>query len=222
MSQISTQDLSALPDVDRLLALLQALAALDAIMSPDEWDARYYSFNSKWSRGEQMGSMRNGSGDEFFALFNRAGCFIKGFAHDYPMTPYRSQPPQLWPGVLDGVPDDFSSGLNEPAFSMNDVTFCIWRRYRDSSWSRGPVDFPVNDDPDGSEYLLKMLDGEPATYCQFAEDYFETTVPIESVCHIYEHAPLTDDIVASLNADAKLKDIKKDLAEIGYSAKSAT
>jgi len=215
MSQISTRNLDALPDVDRLKALLQSLATLDAIISP-EWEYRYYSFNSKWSRGEQMGSMRNGSGDELFALFNRAGCFIKGFAHEYPMTPYRTQPPEMWPGMLEGVPDDFSSGVNEPAFSMSDVTFCLWRRYSDSSWSHGPIDFPNGDDPDGSAYLLAILNCEPATYCRFAEDYFESTVPVDSVRHVYKHSPLTDDVVASLNADTTLQGIAEDLAEIGY------
>lgn len=221
MSQISTRNLDALPDVDRLKALLQSLATLDAIISP-AWKYRYYSFNSKWSRGEQMGSMRNGSGDEFFALFNLAGCFIKGFAHEYPMTPYRTQPPQMWPGMLDCVPDDFSSGVNEPAFSMNDVTFCIWRRYSDSCWSHGPIDFPDGDDPDGSAYLLAILDGQPATYCQFAADYFESHVPIDSVRHVYDHLPLTDNVVVSLNSDATLKALAEDLTEIGYPINKAT
>ena len=115
MPRISTRNLGALPDVERLKALLQSLAVLDAILSP-EWEYRYYSFNSKWSLGEQMGSMRNGSGDDFFALFNSAGCFLKGFSHDCPMSPYRNEPPVIWPGILDSVPDDFLSAVNEPAF----------------------------------------------------------------------------------------------------------
>jgi len=30
---------------------------------------------------------------------------IVGFAHEAPMTPYAQDPPALWPGLLDGVPD---------------------------------------------------------------------------------------------------------------------
>jgi hypothetical protein len=221
MAVISTRNLAAMPTIDRLLVLLQSLATLDAIMSPDEWDARYYSFNSQWSHGEKMGSMQNGSGDEFFALFNGAGCFIKGFAHEYPMTPYRSKPPMLWPGMLDNVPAEFLSALNEPAFSMTDVTFCIWRRYIDSSWSHSPVVFPDDDDPDGSAYLLAMLDGKPESYCQFAEDYWESTLPLESVTQIFDHCPLTDDLVESLNAEVNLRDLRSDLREIGYPAQQA-
>jgi hypothetical protein len=36
MAQISTRNLTPLPDVDSLKALLQSLAVLDCIMSPDE------------------------------------------------------------------------------------------------------------------------------------------------------------------------------------------
>jgi hypothetical protein len=58
---ISTRNLTLFPDVDELRALLQSMAMLDAILSP-EWEGRYYSFNIRWSAGEQMGSMRGWSG----------------------------------------------------------------------------------------------------------------------------------------------------------------
>lgn len=77
MPNISTQHLEALPDVAQLRALLQSLATLDATLSP-EWVYRYYSFNAHWSPNDEMGSMRDGSGDEFFAVFNFAGCLING------------------------------------------------------------------------------------------------------------------------------------------------
>jgi hypothetical protein len=83
---ISTRDLSGLPDIDALKRLMQSMAMLDAIMCP-EWQYRLYSFNSKWAKGEQMGSMRDGQGDDLFALFTKDGCFLKGFAHEAPMTP---------------------------------------------------------------------------------------------------------------------------------------
>jgi hypothetical protein len=215
MSPISTRNLDDLPDVGRLKALLQSLAVLDAIMSL-EWGYRYYSFSIRWSRNEQMGSMRNGSGDEFFALFNRAGCFIKGFAHGCRMSPYRNQPPEIWPGMLDDVPDDFSSGLDETAFSMNNVTFCIWRRYTDDSWLHGPIKFPDDDDPDGSTYLLEILDGDPRRYQQFAEEYYGSTISIEAVRYVYDHLALTDSVVKALNPDATVKDLANDLIAIGY------
>lgn len=71
-NRISTRSLDALPSIEGLLQLSKALAMLDAVLSP-EWEYRYYSFNSKWDLGESMASMRNGSGDEYFILFNKHG-----------------------------------------------------------------------------------------------------------------------------------------------------
>lgn len=162
---ISTRDLSRLPDVDGLRRLLQSMATLDAILMP-EWEHRYYSFNAGWGDGEQMGSMRNGSGDDFFAHFTAAGCWLKGFAHEYPMSPYREDPPRAWPGVLD-VPSAFKSSVEEPAFGVAgwEVTFCIWRLHEDDRWRLGPVELPTDHaDPDGSQFLLADLDGRPETY----------------------------------------------------------
>lgn len=200
---------------------MQSLAVLDAIMSPDEWDMRYFSFNAKWRRGEEMGSVRNGSGDDLFAIFNRSGCLLKGFVHESPMSPYRENPPSIWPGLIEGVPQPFSAAIVEPAFSMSEITFCIWRCSDEDDWSIGPIKFPRSSDPDGSRYLLGFLDGKPKTYQTFAEDYYETEIPIDSVQHIYRHLPLTTEIVESLNPAATLKMIANDLKEIGYITKSA-
>ena len=66
---ISTRDLKGMPDIEKLRRLLQSMAMLEAILLP-EWEYRYYSFNARWAEGEQMGSMRDGSGNDFFALVN--------------------------------------------------------------------------------------------------------------------------------------------------------
>lgn len=213
---ISTRNLSLLPDVDRLRRILQSMAMLDAILSP-EWPYRYYSFNAHWGAGELMGSMRNGSGDHFFAHFGPAGCWLKGFAHEYPMTPYREVPPRVWPGVLDAVPTDFAGCLQEPAFSVADATFCIWRRYDDPAWNLGPIVFPNHpQDPDGSEFLLSPLDGDPQTYRAFAAEYYERDVDLSAVEHIYQNRALTAEVVAQLNLEVSLAELAEDAREIGY------
>lgn len=212
---ISTRALGSLPDVDGLRRLLQSLAMLDAILSP-AWDSRYHSFNAKWSSGEQMGSMRNGQGDDFFALFSAAGCFLKGFAHEAPMSPYRRRPKQVWPGVLDAVPEEFVACLAEPAFSIEDTTFCIWRRYGDRAWQVGPVEFPAGADPDGSERLLSPLDGDPETYQTWAEYYYGRPVEPAAVQHVYAHKRLTEAVVRQLNPKTSLERVTADRKEIGY------
>ena len=213
---ISTQDLSRLPDIPTLKSLSQSLAMLDAILCP-EWEYRYYSFNSRWSEGEEMASMRNGSGDEYFLLFTAAGAIMKGFAHESVMSPYQVEPPQIWPGMFDGVPEVFASFLSEPAFSMEDTTFCLWRLAADTQWRHGPITFsPEAEDPDGSADLMALLHGDPASYQAWAEEPYGQNVPLDAVARLYQHEPLTESLVKSLNAEMSLQALQEDTAEIGY------
>lgn len=211
----STRLLASLPGIEPTRRVSQSIAMLDAILSP-EWEYRYYSYNADWNPGEQMASMRNGSGDEYFILFTAAGAAIKGFDHEAAMSPCRVDPPQLWPGLYDHVPDVFATFLYEPAFSMRDVTFCIWRTSHDTVWRCGVTDFPDDDDPDGSEWMLHILDGQPATYHAFAAEYYENDVPLEAIAAVYQHRRLTDDIVRPLNPDLCVQDLVADAKEIGY------
>jgi hypothetical protein len=213
-STISTRDLRGLPAIDELRRLCQSLAMLDAIIEP-EWEFRYYSFNRRWSRGERMASMRNGQGDEWFILFDRHGAAMKGFDHESPMADPDNCP---WPGVLDSLPKAFASFRKEPAFSMQDTTFCVWRRYADAAWNVGAIDFPPGADPDGSARMLAILDGRPQTYRRWAEGYYERDVPLKWVRAVYSHQPLTDALVQGLNPEQTLPDLREDVLEIGYPA----
>lgn len=216
---ISTRNLSNLPGPESLHRLLQALALLDAILE-EEWEYRYYSFDSKWSPTEQMGSMRNGSGDDFFALFDESGCFLRGFDHESTMSPWNNPSQKVWPGVLDGVPPQFESSLKEPAFHMEDTTFCIWCLTSDSAWSCGAIEYPPDEeDPDGSLWMLSALDGNPATYQEFAKDYFELDVPLEAIERVFAHEPLSLDLLRVLPSSRNIKDVIKDAEEIGYPIK---
>jgi len=217
---VQKERFASLPDVESLKRLSQSLAVLDAIMSPD-WEFRYYSFNSKWSGGEMLASMRDGSGDDYIILFNSHGAIIKGFGHESTMSPFVDEPPKVWRGVLDSVPNEFSDFLNEPAFSIESTTFCIWRRYSDSTWQVGDIVYPEGedpeeDDPDGSEYLLSILDGKTETYQDFAAEYFEKDIPLAAIQHIYEYKPLTDSVISKLNNEVSKSDLQNDIEEIGF------
>jgi hypothetical protein len=212
---ISTHDLSQLPHIAHLKAISQSLAMLDAILCP-EWGYRYYSFNAHWSDDEMMASMRNGSGDEYFILFTPAGAIIKGFAHEAPMTPYAFDPPHVWPGVLETVPSVFAAFLTEPAFIIEDTTFCVWRTYQDSVWQRGTIEFPDHPDPDGSQDLLAILEGAPQTYQAYAEMNYERSLNLDAVIRVYNHQPLTNALIEALKPDRSFADIAAAQEEIGY------
>jgi hypothetical protein len=209
------EPLSSLPDVETLKKLSQSLAMLDAILSPD-WEYRYYSFNSKWNEGEMMASMRDGSGDDYFILFNSQGAIIKGFAHESSMSPFVNQPIKVWKGILESVPIEFKDFLSEPAFSMESTTFCVWRKFSDLTWQIGEVDCPEENDPDGMEELLANLDNNPLTYQKWAEYYFGKEIPLSSVEQIYQQKSLTKELLKSFNEDISIEDLQKDIGEIGY------
>lgn len=207
--------LAFLRDVEPLRKLSQSLAMLDAILSP-EWEDRYYSFNSKWHTDEMMASMRNGEGDEYYILFNKDGAIIKGFAHESQMSPFSNKPVKVWKGVLEDVPKEFQSFLSESAFVLEETTFCVWRKYVDSSWQIGNIDYPTGEDPDGLMELLFILDSNPSTYKEFAEEYYEQEVPLSSIESIYQHNPLTKKLVKTLNEEISIEDLQEDIQEIGY------
>ena len=191
---------------------MQALATLDAILAP-EWESRYYSFNARWGEGEMMASMRDGLGNQWFAVFSSAGMALHGLALESPM--FRQGRP--WPGIFDQLPSEFrASLLNEPAFDSSHSTFCIWRLASGGGWRRGAIEFPSGDDPDGSEALLELLAGRPDQYVRFASEYYEVDVNDEDVAAIYGHAKLDPDLLERLNPDVSLESLADDMAEIGY------
>jgi len=212
---VTNSRLLRLPGIVQLKRLCQSLAALDAVMSP-EWEYRYFSFNSRWADEEMMASMRDGSGDEYFILFNSQGAIMKGFAHESPMSPWSNQPERVWPGVLDSVPAEFAEFLTEAAFSMEETTFCIWRRNDDDSWQTGEIQYPEEPDPDGSDDLLFALDGDPESYKEFAENYYERSIDLSAVQSIYQHQPMTIEIAKTLNPEVELESLRSDLEEIEY------
>lgn len=154
-----------------------------------------------------MGSMRNGGGDDLFALFTMDGCFLKGFAHTAPMTPDARRNRRVWKGVLASVPTAFNSGLTKPAFMIDHTTFCIWQRGK-IRFPKTTFDYKSNlIDPDGSEYLSSPFDGKPEPYFVWARDYFDLG------------NTGTAKLVQEINPALTLAKLKGEIAEIGYPAR---
>lgn len=195
-----------LPSPARLKSLMQSLAALDAIYSP-EWEYRYYSFASKWGKGENMGSIRNGSGDTVFVLFNHYGALLKVFAHEYQSSDITPE------GFYQGVPEDLSAGVKEPAFSPHNVTYCSWRANNDPNWICAVSEMNFEED---SFFLLQGLDGQTKTYHEFTANYYEIEANIEHIAAIYEHRPMTEKLARAMNAKIDYPKLVLDLNEINY------
>jgi hypothetical protein len=215
MKPTSTKNLEVLEGIDNLKRMLQSLAVLDLIMSP-EWSYRYYSFNACWGQGKAMASMRNSGGDSFNAVFDSNGCFFKGCSHDCPSSSWLKENEDKWRVVLKKVPNEFSNAASQPAFEMDSISFCFWRTYSDDAWQLGAIKTLATEDPDGSEFLLQCLNADPIYYQMFTKEYFQTNIPLLPIRHVYSHAPITQEIINLLNPEVTLAEIENELLKIGY------
>jgi hypothetical protein len=164
-----------------------------------------------------MASMRDGCGDDLFIAFGRAGVFIKGFAHEAPMSRFAvGRDGQLRPGIYDGLPEGLLEFRDEPAFSRDSVTFCLWWEAQRPGWRVGVRHFPEGPDPDGSEEMLAIYNGRPETYAAWASDYYERDVPLDAVAAVYKHEPLMEDLLLRLNAEANLQAVLEESATWPY------
>lgn len=216
---------AALPDIDTLHRRCQAVAILDAILSP-EWEDRYYSHTVAWGDGAEATEIRDGSGNDCFIVYTPDGAFIRGLDHESPMAPGRGRPPELWPGLVEDVPDVFADLVTEPALAGLDgvlnATFCIWRQHHDTEWQTGAVNYiglNERDDPDGAWELLGVLtDPTPRSYRTFAASYFGVDPNLDAVAHVFDLRPLTQGIVHRINPHATLDDLGPDITSAGYPA----
>ena len=205
-------DPGLLPDLVALYQRCQSLAMLDAIVSP-EWEDRYYSFNARWGEGEAMGSMRNGSCDDWFILFGVFGAAIKGLEHETAIASDKA----FFREVQAQVPRSFSAFLDESAFGWHWLSYCYWRGTQDAQWRK-----VIHPDPalaaseDGSVDRLSVLCESATAYASFASWYYERDLPLAAIESVYAHRPLTQDLVGLLNPGLKLDQMGKDLAAIGY------
>jgi rhamnogalacturonyl hydrolase YesR len=205
---ISTKNISLLPDRKSLETICKAISVLDAIMC-QEWQYRYYSYQSEWDTNEQCFQMRNGSGDEMHILFREDGCAINGFAHEYEQHDKAKLTANL-PAIF----DDFIFG--EPVASIG-TTFCLWTTEL-KNWQVGQIEYF----DDHSEEMLNILDGQPQTYLDWATDYFEESynesgIPFDTVSKIYLGQILTKEMVLSIVEEIEdWEQLESDLKEISY------
>jgi hypothetical protein len=204
-----------LPTIPKLIDRTKALATLDLILSP-EWDSRYYSFNSRWSPEEQMASMRNGSGNEWWIVFHKTGwAALKGLNHE---TAWAKGRKNISTSLSEAFPTALNDFATEPAFRWDETNFAYFCLSDSLGWRR------ANDLIDqstlyetGEEELLCHLVGDAQDYANFAEDYYEKPVPVEIVSAIFALQPVTSNLVAALNSETSLADISTELFdEITY------
>jgi hypothetical protein len=204
-----------LPPIDQLIERCRALAALDLILSP-EWQYRYYSFNSHWSDAEQMASMRDGCGSEWWIVFHRDGwAGLKGLDHE--SSAWSKHRERLSSALQRALPIELASFSSEPAFRWDATSFAYFHTIGAGGWTRVNNLTSYFADDGGERELLALLVGQPSDYATFAADYYETDINDDLVEDIFALRPLTDAIVKALNPSATLHEISGELYdEIQY------
>jgi hypothetical protein len=173
-----------LPAPDELERRCQALALLDAILSPEpRW--RYFTFNMAIAPGERVARMDSATGDGWLIWFSPQGVVVRGFDHESPVSPWGRKPIEPWPGLFDGLPEKLRHGPRLEVDGVESVTFCLWWDVEDPGWRAGVVAQPDGEhgDPDGSRWLLAELD-RPAEFQTYAEEVYERVVPLDVIEHL--------------------------------------
>lgn len=221
---MTVYDIAArLPTIEVLRERCKALAVLERTI---DGGAPYYAYDPAWGTDEAA-LMTNGSGDEWTIVFTADGAFIWVFDHESAMSPYRDPDHELWPGLIDGMPDAWRPQLEEPAF-CDDIgqfiaTAVLWRLTGDDRWHAGegisfpPLRGPYDDmGPDGSAMLEILCDDVVDRFVEFAGDYYEIDVDRAAVEHVVAQQPLTDAVIQALNPQLTVAELHKDIAAIGY------
>jgi hypothetical protein len=186
--------------IEEITKKLKSIALLEAIICP-EWEYRFYSYNSKWGEGEEMASMRNGSGDEWFLWLKHDLAALKVLNHE-------SGTLSKVDVIKDQFPSDYNEFISEPAFSINESSSL--RYLNKNEW----VKFDINEEK--TNQLIRVFNWSPTEYKEWAEDYYEEEFPLEAIENIMSGI-LSESDIRSLNSDLTLKDIEEEINEIGYS-----
>jgi hypothetical protein len=204
-----------MPNIEALRRRMQQMSAITAVFAVDYGESQF-EFHPKWSRHEQMGAIKDGGGDELFVHLIRAGCFVKGFAHESEMTPYKKDPPQLWPGLLDGVPNAFAQSLKEPAFDIPATTFVLWRLTDDDAWSTSEIDYCDGEYGDGSTDLLEPFTFTSLQFTDWLAENYEVDVDCSIIESVFNNRALTDAEMTTLNPSQPLRVLRDAVRETGY------
>ena len=177
---------------------LKYLSLLNAIIEPD-WECRYYSYNCNWSESEEMASLRDSCGGEWFIWFSGE---LIAFKCTSPEDGIDDQFQQL----VNKVPKEYSSFTNEPAFSMDNGS-SIWY-LKSGEWVE--LGLTINDLPT-PKTIVEM---SASNFCEFVEEFYEQELDVVLIEQFF-NGEFNLDMAKTINPDIDLVSLKEDINEIG-------
>lgn len=207
--------LKNLPTIDIIKKSLISMSALDMIFSEEDW-LRVYTWYPNWDEKSSLAVIDNGGGDTMHIVFSNDGCIIKGFDHESELSPHAQEDFEVWKGIYDDVPKVLLDLLEDEAIEKDDVTFCIWQDKNHKEWRKGKVEIPEGCN-DGSDYMLSRIFSVEG-YVDWAKDYWELgdRLTIEEVKKVFNHQPITEEMIKKINPDRNIKETMEELIKIDY------
>jgi hypothetical protein len=186
---------------------------LDTILAPT---ARSFEWHPRWSKRQQVGAFKDGEGNFFFAWFSPRGAVVRGFDHESAISPFRTDPPRIWPGLFDGFPKALDYATKEPSFALDEITFCFWSTGRNAAWSGGSAS--DTRESDGAEAVLGCFGKD---FPVWASSYYGLDLDRTALSRVWWGRPIDWETLEALNVDfderavreeAELLDWKIDLS----------
>jgi len=187
--------------IENLTNKLKCLAVLDAIIEA-EWEYRYFSYDSNWSDSEEMGSMRDGCGGEWF-LWTSGG-----------LAGYKCVSPE--DGLMKNLEEvklkaskEYEPFISEPAFSMDRAT-SIWY-LKGTKWEKygKNVDWLIG--------LDTVSNWGPSEYVSWATDYYEREISLPAVQKLFSNE-LSERTAKLLNKERDFNELAKEVLAIGFNS----
>ena len=185
--------------IENIKNTLKSIAILDAIISP-EWESRYFSYNSKWSDSEEMASMRDGSGNEWFLWLHDNVMAWKFLDHELGIE-------KNIESIISQFPAQFDSFINEKAFSIKESS-CLWY-FMDNRWHEfGLENKSIHE-------AIKTFTWAPKDYKKWADSYYENEFNIDAISSIFNNQ-MNGKIIAQLNEKMSFEELQNDIEEIDF------
>ncbi|MEH1899941.1 MAG: hypothetical protein V7L04_00575 [Nostoc sp.] len=63
---------------------------------------------------------------------------------------------------------------------------------------------------------MPIFEDTPTKYKNWAEQYYELALPETEILAIFEHQPLSNELIQAINPDNSLEELEEDITQIGY------
>lgn len=187
---------AALPEPARLRERLRTLTLLEAAFG-SRWPR--YAYAAAGEDGFEYFRYENGGGDDYRVFLGRSSAFLRAFDHESSLSPYDEE--AVWPGLLDGLPDDLvpltQLDDDEPEFPA--LTLALWHGHDGTGWRHGAPEPQDGAEAELTAWMLEPLTlFTPAAVGEDLSHYYSRPVDAATIEAVLNGEPLSRTLVERL------------------------